>query len=116
MAAVISGWSPERTTTSADSPISSIAARIAPPVPFASGWTTVSVSPGRPGVRSWVGETITTIRPAPASRAARTGQAIMGLPHTGCRTLGIEERMRVPSPAAMIRTVGACSAAATGES
>ena len=31
------GWSPERTTTSVDSAIASIAARIAPPVPFASG-------------------------------------------------------------------------------
>ena len=96
--------------------MASIAARIAPPVPSASGWTTVSVPSGRPGVRSRSGETITTMRPAPASRAASTGQAIMGRPHTGCRTLGREERMRVPSPAAMIRTVGAASAAATGES
>ena len=57
-------------------------------------------------MRSRSGETITATRPAPASRAASTGQATIGRPQTGCRTLGSEERMRVPSPAAMIRTVG----------
>src|SRR5213078_4301226 len=51
-------------------------------------------------------ETITHTRSAPASRAARTGQATIGRPHTWWRTLGTEERMRVPSPAAMMRTVG----------
>src|SRR5262245_10676653 len=81
------------------------AARIAPPVPSGSGWTTVSVSSGRPGVRSRSGETITATRSAPASRAASTGQATIGRPQTGCSTLGMLERMRVPSPAAMTRTV-----------
>ena len=52
------------------------------------------------------GETITATRPAPASRAARIGQATIGRPQTGCSTFGSEERMRVPSPAAMTRTVG----------
>jgi hypothetical protein len=31
----------------------------------------------------------------------------MGRPQTGCSAFGSEERMRVPSPAAMINTVGA---------
>ena len=44
--------------------------------------------------------------PAPASRAACTGHAISGRPQSGCRTLGTAERMRVPSPAARITTVG----------
>ena len=52
-----------------------------------------------------IGETITATLPAPASRAASTGQATIGRPHTGCRTFGSDERIRVPSPAAMIRTV-----------
>ena len=45
-------------------------------------------------------------RSAPASRADRIGQAIIGRPQIGCRTFGTDERIRVPSPAAMIRTVG----------
>jgi hypothetical protein len=45
-------------------------------------------------------------RPAPASRAARIGQATRGLPQTGCSIFGRLERMRVPSPAAMTRTSG----------
>ena len=53
------------------------------------------------------------MRPAPASRAAITGQAIIARPQIGCSILGVDERIRVPSPAAMIRTVGA---SATGES
>jgi hypothetical protein len=53
------------------------------------------------------GETITQTRRAPASRAAMTGQAIIGRPQTSCRTFGLAERMRVPWPAAMITAVGA---------
>ena len=53
------------------------------------------------------GETMTAIRAAPAAAAARIGQAIMGRPQTVCRGLGSEERMRVPSPAAITSTVGA---------
>jgi hypothetical protein len=52
------------------------------------------------------GETIATTSPAPASRAARMGQATIGLPQTGCNIFGSEERIRVPSPAAMTRTRG----------
>ena len=52
------------------------------------------------------GETIAATRPAPASRAARIGQATIGRPQTGCSIFGGEERMRVPSPAAMTRTRG----------
>src|SRR5581483_5505661 len=52
------------------------------------------------------GETITATRSAPASRAAITGQAIIGRPQIGCSTFGSDERILVPSPAAMISTVG----------
>ena len=115
VSAVMSGWSPERTTTSLD-----VADRVERGAHRAAGAVRLGLDDGlgarsgRPGVRSWLGETITRTRPAPASRAARTGQAIIGLPHTACRTLGSEERMRVPSPAAMIRTVGACSGGGHG--
>ena len=94
------------TTTVSESPTSSSAARTAPPVPSGFGWTTVSVPSGSPGERSRSGETITQTRPAPASRAASTGQAIIGRPQIGCSTFGTAERIRVPSPAAMINTVG----------
>ena len=46
----------------------------------------------------------------PASRAARIGQATIGRPQTGCSIFGSEERMRVPSPAAMTRTRGELTA------
>ena len=36
----------------------------------------------------------------------RRGHATSGRPHRSCSTLGVAERMRVPSPAAMITTVG----------
>jgi hypothetical protein len=49
---------------------------------------------------------MTATLPAPASLAARIGQATIGLPHTGCSIFGVEERMRVPSPAAMTSTRG----------
>ena len=44
------------------------------------------------------GETIAATRPAPASRAARIGQATIARPQTGCSIFGVEERIRVPSP------------------
>ena len=66
------------------------AARIAPPVPSGSGWTTVSVPSGRPAEMSCCGETIAATRPAPASRAARIGQATIGRPQTGCSIFGSE--------------------------
>ena len=56
------------------------------------------------------GETIAATRPAPASRAARIGQATIGRPQTGCSIFGVEERIRVPWPAAMTRTRGAATA------
>ena len=62
---------------------------------------------GSAGERSRSGETITQTRPAPASRAARIGQATIGRPQTSCSTLGRDECMRVPWPAAMINAVGA---------
>src|SRR5262249_15534743 len=101
------GWSPERITTVSESRTTSEAARSAPPVPSACSWTIVSVPFGSADDRSRSGETITQILPAPASRAARIGQATIGRPQISCRTLGRSERMRVPWPAAMIRAVGA---------
>ena len=68
--------------------ISGSAARIAPPVPSGSGCSTVSTSSGRPAERSCPGETIAATRPAPASRAARIGQATIGRPQTGCSIFG----------------------------
>src|SRR5829696_4053678 len=47
-----------------------------------------------------------TIRPAPAARAAAMTHPSIGRPHTGWRTLGSDERMRVPWPAAMMSAVG----------
>src|SRR6185295_10051096 len=94
------------TTTVSESPTTSSAARTAPPVPSASGWITVSVPSGSPAERSRSGEAITQTRPAPASWAASTGQAIIGRPQIGCSTFGTDERIRVPSPAAIIKTVG----------
>ena len=79
---------------------------MAPPVPSGWGCTTVSVPSGSAAERSRAGETITHTRSAPASRAASTGQATIGRPQTGCSIFGIDERIRVPSPAAMISTVG----------
>ena len=105
--ALSSGVSPERTRTVSESWTTSVAARSAPPVPSATGWVTVSVPSGSTEERSWSGETITQTRSAPASRAARMGQAIIGRPQTSCRTLGTAERIRVPCPAAMIRAVTA---------
>ena len=94
------------TTTVSESRTTLSAARTAPPVPSGWGWTTVSVPSGRAPERSRSGETITQTRAAPASRADRIGQTIIGRPQIGCRTFGTDERIRVPSPAAMIRTVG----------
>ena len=108
--AEISGWSPERTSTVSLSSTREAAARIAPPVPSASGCTTVSTPSGSPAEMSSPGETIAATRPAPASRAARIGQATIGRPQTGCSIFGRLERMRVPSPAAMTRTRGELTA------
>ena len=101
-----SGTSPERTSTVSLASISDSAARIAPPVPSGSGCSTVSTSSGRPAERSIPGETIAATRPAPASRAARIGQATIARPQTGCSIFGREDRIRVPFPAAMTRTRG----------
>ncbi len=53
------------------------------------------------------GESTTTTLPAPAASAARTGHSTIGIPHSSCSTFGLRERMRVPWPAARIRTEGA---------
>ncbi len=107
ISAETSGWSPERISTVSEARTTSVAARSAPPVPSASGWTMVSVPFGKAAEMSRSGETITQMRSAPACRAARMGQATIGRPQISCRTFGTDERMRVPWPAAMIRAVGA---------
>jgi hypothetical protein len=85
----ISGTSPERTRTVSASSISGNAARIAPPVPSGSGCSTVSTASGSPAEMSMPGETIAATRAAPASRAARIGQATIGRPQTGCSIFGV---------------------------
>src|SRR4051794_1486988 len=94
------------TITVSEASMAPMAARTAPPVP--SDWvcTAVSVPSGSADERSRAGEMITHTRSAPASRAASTGQATIGRPHTECSIFGTDERIRVPSPAAMISTVG----------
>src|SRR3954451_15870704 len=107
---VINGTSPERITTVLSASMCSAAALTAPPVPLGSGWTANSTVPGRWSSSLRFGLSTTTTLPAPACCAAATGHRISGRPHSGCRTLGSEERMRVPSPAARMTTVGAGTA------
>ena len=59
-----------------------------------------------PGCPRCPAPSTTTIRSAPASRAASTGHSSSGRPQSGCSTFGSRDRMRVPRPAAMIRTEG----------
>ena len=83
------------------------AAATAPPVPLGSGWIATSIPSARCPSKGRDAESTTTIRPAPASRAAAIGHAIIGIPQRSWRTFGVRERMRVPWPAAMMTTVGA---------
>jgi hypothetical protein len=106
-APVISGMSPLTTTTGASGSIFAAAAATASPVPSGCSWIAVSIPSGRCSASSRLGLSTTTTRSAPASRAASSGQRIMGRPQMRCRTLGSAERIRVPSPAAMMTTVGA---------
>src|SRR6202035_3339311 len=77
-----------------------------PPVPSGRSWTASSTPSGNTGSSALSGESTTTTLPAPASSAAYTGHSTIGLPHSSCRTFGTFERMRVPWPAARIRTIG----------
>ena len=83
------------------------AAATAPPVPFELGCTASSTPSGSTSASARWGESTTTTRSAPASRAACTGHSTIGRPHSSCSTFGVRERMRVPWPAARTRTVGA---------
>ena len=56
--------------------------------------------------RGPVGADDTTIRLAPASRAAASGHASSGRPQRSWASFGVAERIRVPRPAARITTVG----------
>src|SRR5579884_3708080 len=107
VAAVSPGTSPFRTSTSPACPASvSRAARTASPVPSGSCCTATSV-PSTAGAPS--GETTTTMRSTPASRAAPITQSTMRWPSSGCRCFGFALFMRVPRPAAM--TTAASSSA-----
>jgi len=107
-----SGASPFITSTvwsswSACSAVSfSTAARSAPAVPFISGWIAVSTSSPANSSRRPSGESTSTIRSAPAARAAAIGHAMIGRPHSGCNSFWTPERMRVPWPAARMTTTG----------
>ena len=83
------------------------AERTASPVPLGSSCTASSTPSGNSPSSRRCGPSTTTIRPAPASCAARIGQPIIGRPQIGCSTFGVSDFMRVPSPAARISTVGA---------
>ena len=86
------------------------AAATASPVPLGSSWTATTTPSGSRSSSRRFGLSTTTTFPAPASSAAATGHRISGRPQSGCRTFGSAERMRVPSPAAMMTTVGADTA------
>ena len=102
--AVISGTSPARMTTGTSGCRWPAAAFTASPVPFGSSWIATSTPGGRWSASARFGPSTTTIRLAPAARAAAIGHAISGRPHRGCSTFGVAERIRVPSPAARITT------------
>src|SRR5262245_24535357 len=97
--AVRSGVSPESTSTSLCSGASrSWATRTASPVPRGSCCTTMS----RPSKLSLApGDVTTTIGYAPAPLAASMTQSMTRRPSSGCRCLGVAERILVPSPAAI---------------
>ena len=86
------------------------AAATASPVPLGCSWIAISTFSGSRSSSRRLGLSTTTTFPAPASSAAATGHRISGRPQSGWRTLGSLERMRVPSPAAMMTTVGAGTA------
>src|SRR3954451_11824538 len=96
-----------RMRTVSSRPMWSAAERTASPVPLGSSWVATSTPSGSWSASRRCGPSTTTTRPAPASCAARIGQPIIGRPQIGCRTLGVSDFMRVPSPAARISTVGA---------
>ena len=102
VAAVMSGQSPESTTSEPSKSASASAhTATASAVPRRSGCTTTSVSASTRGStcwRSW--PTTVAMRPMPASWAASTTQRTSGLPSTSWATLGFFDFMRVPAPAA----------------
>jgi len=83
------------------------------PVPRCSGWIATSTAPGPNAASSdaftascwW--PRIATMRPAPAARAAITIQCRTGRPAILWRTFAVSLFIRVPSPAAMMNTMGA---------
>ena len=114
--ALTSGTSPLRISTGASSctgpawASTSMPAAVAPPVPFGRGCTASFTASGSTPARARSGESTTITLSAPASRAARTGHSTIGRPQISCSTFGVADRIRVPWPAARIRTVGALTA------
>ena len=104
---VMSGMSPLTISTGAAGSIAPVAAATASPVPRGCSWIATSTSPGRCSASCRLGLSTTTTRSAPAARAASSGHRIIGRPQIGCSTFGSDERIRVPSPAARMTTVGA---------
>ncbi len=91
------------------------------PVPLAGDCTTTRTSGSAAAIGSAVsGPATTTTSSAPASRAARATHASIGSPHSSCRTFGSGERIRVPSPPAMMivemAVIGAAPVGARGQS
>ena len=86
------------------------AAATASPVPRGCSWIATSTPSGSCAVEPPLRVVDDDDPPAPASRAASSGHRIIGRPQIGCSTLGSDERMRVPSPAARMTTVGAAMA------
>ncbi len=74
----------------------SAAARTASAVPRARSCTAISARPSTARLSGRSGESTTTTRSAPDSRAASTGQQIIGRPQSGCSNLGTRERILVP--------------------
>src|SRR4051794_19489658 len=105
--AVTSGTSPDRTTTAPSPGTAGRAASRASAVPFGCSWTASTTSSGRWPSSGRAAASTTTIRPAPASRAAWIGQWTSGRPQRGGRTFGRSERIRLPLPAARMTMVGA---------
>src|SRR5215210_1272608 len=107
---LIAPASPVTTSTSPSNPASaSRAAAAASPVPRGSAWTATS-TPSK--ASSEPAEVTTTSGSGLSSRAASTTQSTSRRPSSGCRCLGVSERMRLPSPAA--RTPAARRGSVTG--
>ena len=101
------GTSPLKTMISCTSSGSAAsAAAMASAVPRGSAWVAKSASAAKTSAIWLTGGLMTTRGRDPvAATAASSTYASMGRPQTGCSTLGVLERMRVPRPAAITTAV-----------